>query len=173
MVLQWCSRASHMPACCGSSSMSTTAARKLPHSFALLSQLVVLHVRPPQLMMVPCVAAALAAVAGAHSGPSSLALPSHWVRAALTPDGTRVFQLDGKNRTAQQVKVSEKGGSWSHKLVYVQATHGEAVPIWLPCCPCPATHPCTSFPECVSTPTQRFIACAHSSVQHACPGSLS
>lgn len=34
---------------------------------------------------------------------------SHWVRAVLQPEGSRAFQVDGKARTAQQVKVGRGG----------------------------------------------------------------
>lgn len=71
-----------------------------------------------------------ASSAGSRSGLSD----SHWVRAALTPDGSRAFQIDGKQKSAAQVKVGarsrDEGGLW----LCGGCTRGAPT-----CCPTPAS----------------------------------
>ncbi len=67
-------------------------------------------------------------VAGRQGGRKAQAKRQHMVRAALTPDGSRAFQVDGRARTGAQVKV--RGGvraPW-HRTLPQRAPADSALP---------------------------------------------
>lgn len=61
------------------------------------------------------------------------ATPTHKIRAALTPDGSRAFQIDGKNKSAAQIKVGVLCLCEAHHLLVAEVSENTEMTVQVKC----------------------------------------